>query len=416
MKEPSAKDLEFIESLEFASPAEQLAGWKSIAKKYPDDLIAHMNYAAALLDTGDTRGARQVCEQAMTRQGRQKEIVAQLALVTHAEGDSDGAFALADEALALDYRWPPILALRASVLNERGETEAAAAEFLAAYVAEPHAWDCLQQYCELTGREYRAPDEKPAPTLGPLARAWLYQFVDQVAHEPDDTGNIPGCDHTFRLVERWCRLASYDEIAVFQFLNAKGAFCDCEVIFNTEADDEILDCLAIIGGTLGPAPRFRAALLDAGVAVETEAVPVIVPRADDEGDFDDADDDIDADDEEEDEDEPVLLRASAPSEPVTVLPQLVRGRNWGALAHSAVTRADPGVTFWAAVVPLGDPRQAALPRAAWVYADGKSREWRVTGKQLPKDLPHAAAQAITDGFRKLAAEIPRAPTDAPERR
>ena len=171
VKQPTLEDVELMDALEFATPAEQLRGWQAIAKKYPDDVIAQLNYAAVLLDTGDTRAARHVCEQAVIRQGRRKEIVAQLALVTHAEGDSDGALELADEAIALDYRWPPVLALRASVLNERGETTAAAAEFLAAYAAEPHAWDCLRQYCELTGREYLAPDETPVPTLGPLARA-----------------------------------------------------------------------------------------------------------------------------------------------------------------------------------------------------------------------------------------------------
>ena len=74
------------------------------------------------------------------------------------------------------------------------------------------------------------------------------------------------------------------------------------------------------------------------------------------------------------------------------------------------------MTFWAAVMPLGDPKQAAFPRAAWVWADGKGREWRITGKQLPKDLPQVAAQAIAEGFRKLAAEIPRAPVEARQRR
>lgn len=410
MKEPSAKDLEFIESLEFASPAEQLRGWKSIAKKYPDDSITQMNYAAALLDAGDTRAARGVCEQAIARRGRQKEIVAQLALVTHAEGDSDQALELADEAIRLDYRWPPLLALRGSVLGERGETAAAAAEFLAAYVAEPHAWDCLRQYCELLGREYRAPDEEPASSLGPLARAWLYQFIDQVAHAPDAGGEIPGCDHTFRFVQRWCGVAGYDAIEVYQFLNAKGAFCDCEVIFNTEGDDEILDCLAIVGGTLGPAPQLKAALVEAGLAVETEAVPVIVPQGGDDGS-----DGADEDDENEEE-EPVLLRAGSKADPITVLPQLVRGRSWGALAHGAATQADAGATFWAAVIPLGDPRHDAFPRCVWVCVDSKSREWQFTGKRLPRDLPSAAERAIADGFEKLAAEIPSAPKDPRRRR
>ena len=409
MKEPSAKDLEFIESLEFASPAEQLKGWKSIAKKYPDDLVSQLNYAAALLDTGDSRAARQVCEQAIARRGRQKEIVAQLALVTHAEGDSDQALALADEAIALDYRWPPVLALRASVLNERGETAAAAAEFLAAYAAEPHAWDCLQQYCELTGREYRAPDEEPAPTLGPLARAWLYQFVDQVAHAPDEAGRIPGCNHTFRFVQRWCRVAGHDEIAVYQFLNAKGAFCDCEVILNTEGDDEILDCLAVLGGTLNSAPELRAAVLEARVARETDAVPLIELAR-----FNDAD--ADEDEDEDGDPEPVLLRASAAADPITVLPQLARGRSWGALAHAVATQADAGVTFWAAAIALGDERHDARPRSAWVFADGKSSEWHVTGKHLPKDLPSTVARTIADGFEKLAAELPTTPKERRESR
>ncbi|HEU5076082.1 MAG TPA: DUF2695 domain-containing protein [Polyangiaceae bacterium] len=397
MKEPSARDLEFIESLEFASPAEQLRGWKSIAKKYPDDLIIQMNHAAVLLDTGDIRTARHVCEQAIARCGRRKEIVAQLAMVTHAEGDSDRAFELANEAVALDYRWPPVLALRANVLRERGESAAAAAEYLAAYLAEPHAWDCLQQYCELTGREYRAPDEAPAPTLGPLARAWLYHFVDEAAHAPDAAGNVPGCDHTFRFVQRWCGVAGFDEITTYQFLNAKGGFCDCEVIFNTEAEDEVLDCLALLGGTLDPAPQLRQTLLE-GVAVETTATPLIELIAP-----------ADEPEEDEDEDEPVLLLAAAEAAPITVLPQLVRGRSWGALAHRVATQAEPAVAFWAAVMPLGDPRSTARPCWAWVYSGGKASEWRIAGKRPPEGIPVALERAIASGVEKLAAEIPSAP-------
>ena len=404
MKQPSAADLELIESLEFASPAEQLRGWKSLSKKYPDDVITQLNYSATLLDSGDTRAARRVCEQTLARRGRQREIVAQLALVTHAEGDSDQALALADEAIALDYRWPPVLALRASVLSERGETTAAAAEFLAAYLAEPHAWDCLRQYCELTGREYRAPDEKPAPTLGPLARAWLYHFVDHTAHERDAAGNVPGCDHTLRFVERWCQVAGHDAIETYQFVNANGGFCDCEVIFNTESDDEILDCLALFGGTLTPAPSLRKSLLAARVAVETEAMPAIeLNPSEDDAEAGDEDDDDAGDDE-----EPVLLEKSTGA--LMLWPQLARGRAWGALAHAVATQADPGATFWAAVIPLGDPRRdRQRPGWAWVCSDGKSSEWRIQGERLPEDMPAAVREVIAAGFEKLAAAISSAP-------
>lgn len=397
MKEPSARDLEFIESLESASPAEQLKGWKSLAKKYPDDLIVQMNHAAVLLDTGDTRAARHVCEQAIARRGRRKEIVAQLALVTHAEGDSDQALELANEAVARDYRWPPVLALRANVLRERGESAAAAAQFLEAYLAEPHGWDCLRQYCELTGREYRAPDETPVPTLGPLVRAWLYHFVDHAAHEPDAAGVEPGCDHTFRFVQRWCRVAGFDEIATYQFLNAKGGFCDCEVIFNTEGEDEVLDCIALLGGTLDPAPQLRQSLLE-GVAVETAAAPLIelIAPVDE------------SDDGEAEAAEPVLLLAGAQADPITVLPQLVRGRSWGALAHRVATRMDPGLAFWAVVMPLGDLRSAARPCWAWVYSEGKASEYRITGKYSPPGIPGALERVIARGMEKLTAEIPSA--------
>lgn len=404
MKAPSEKDLELMDTLEVASPEEQLQGWRSLAKKYPEDPIVQMNYASALLDAKEMRAAREVCERAIARHGRQKEFVAQLALVTHAEGDSDTALGLADEAIRLGYRWPPLLALRGSVLSERGETTAAAREFLAAYVAEPHAWDCLQQHCELMGREYRAPDEKPRSTLGPLTRAWLYQFIDQTAHTPDAAGELPGCDHSFRFVQRWCDVAGYDAIDVYQFLNAKGAFCDCEVIFNTEGNDEILDCLAIVGGTLGPAPRLKADLLETGVAVETHAAAAMVPRG---GDDDEPEDD-------EDDAQPVLLRAGAGADIVAFVPQLIRGRSFGALAHAIATQAEAGVTSWAAVVPLGDPRRAAFPRSAWVCQEGKSSEWRITDQRLPKDLPRAVERALSGGFEQLAAEIAGA-ANAPRR-
>src|SRR5688572_13442964 len=110
-----AEDRELIESLEFASPEEQLSGWKYIAEKYPDDIVACLNYAQSLLDAGELLAARRVCEQVLSRLGRVKQVVAQLALVAYAEGDDAGAFELADEAIALGYRWAPVLALRGSV-------------------------------------------------------------------------------------------------------------------------------------------------------------------------------------------------------------------------------------------------------------------------------------------------------------
>ena len=400
--EPDAEDLELMESLEFASPKEQLRGWKTLAQKYPDDLIVQMNYASVLLDADDTRAARRVCEQSLTRCGRRREVVAQLALVTQAEGDSSRAFELADEALALDYRWPPLLALRASVLSERGETAAAAAEYLAAYLAEPHAWDCLREYCDLTGREYRAPDEKPAATLGPLARAWLYRFVDAAAHAPDPAGSLPGCDHTFRFVERWCRVAGYDDIATYQYVNAKGAFCDCELIFNAEGNDDVLECLGLLGGTLDQAPKLRRSILEAEVALETDAMPVVAPP-DDDGEAED--------DDGEGEDEnaaPVFLRRGSPTDKLVVVPQSVSGRTWGALAHAVATELDPGATFWAVAMPLGGSKRSARPRWVWVWSEGKGREWQLQGKRLPNDMPEAIQAAITSGLEQLAAALPDA--------
>jgi len=414
--EPDTKDLELMESLEFASPKEQLRGWKTLAGKYPSDLIVQMNYASVLLDSGDARAARRVCEQSLTRCGRRREVVAQLALVTHAEGDSKQALELADEALALDYRWPPLLALRASVLSERGETTAAAAEYLAAYLAEPHAWDCLREYCELTGREYRAPDEKPAATLGPLARAWLYRFVDAAAHTPDADGTLPGCEHTFRFIERWCRVAGYDEIATYQYVNAKGAFCDCELIFNVEGNDEMLECLGLLGGTLSQAPKLRKAMLEAEVAVETEAAAAIaLPDDDAEHDADEEDAEHDADEEdaehdadEEDGEAPVLLRRGSVADKLVVVPQSVSGRTWGALAHVVATQADPGATFWAVAIPLSGAKPSARPRWAWVWSDGRGREWQLQGKRLPTEIPESLQQAIASGFEELAAALPEA--------
>lgn len=403
--EPSAKDLELMESLEVASPKEQLRGWKTLAGKYPDDLIVQMNYASVLLDSGDTLAARRVCEQSLNRGGRRREVVAQLALVAHAEGDTKQALELADEAIALDYRWPPLLALRAGVFAERGETAAAAAEYLEAYLAEPHAWDCLREYCELTGREYRAPDEKPAPTLGPLARAWLYRFVDDAAHTADADGTLPGCNHTFRFTEQWCRVAGYDDIATYQYVNALGAFCDCELIFNVEGNDEMLECLGLLGGTLTQAPKLRQAMLAAEVALETDASPAIVlPESDHEPDENEADED-----DEDDEDEaPVLLLPGSATDKLVVAPQSVSGRTWGALAHAVATQLDPGATFWAVATPLRGSKRNARLRWVWVCSEGKCREWQLPGKRLPNDIPEAVQQAIASGFEELAAALPDA--------
>ena len=69
-------------------------------------------------------------------------------------------------------------------------------------------------------------------------------YIDEAAHAPDENGEIPGCDHTFRFTEQWAQSHHVDIIELYQFLNAHGGFCDCEVCFNVEDslfDDELDD-------------------------------------------------------------------------------------------------------------------------------------------------------------------------------
>ena len=62
----------------------------------------------------------------------------------------------------------------------------------------------------------------------------LLEYIDEAAHTPTEDGEIPGCDHTFRFTEQWADQNGIDIIDLYQFLNARGGFCDCEVCFNVE--------------------------------------------------------------------------------------------------------------------------------------------------------------------------------------
>ena len=60
----------------------------------------------------------------------------------------------------------------------------------------------------------------------------LITSIEDLANKPDETGNIAGCDHTFRFAEKWAEKNHIDIIQLYQYLNANGGFCDCEICFN----------------------------------------------------------------------------------------------------------------------------------------------------------------------------------------
>jgi len=72
----------------------------------------------------------------------------------------------------------------------------------------------------------------------------LFEYIDVTAHTPTENGDVTGCDHTFRFTEQWADKNGIDVIDLYQFLNAHGGFCDCEVCFNVEGalfDEEFED-------------------------------------------------------------------------------------------------------------------------------------------------------------------------------
>jgi len=137
-----------------------------------------------------------------------------------------------------------------------GEAADPHASLLEAFIASPHEWLALQQYCEASGLPYWEPGagHALAHPLDPLSELMLGLSVASLLEgEPGDgdrdedgdgdrDGDRDGdsartraslvdlCDHTFTHTAAWLRDTGMDEVAVYQQLLERDVFCDHEVV------------------------------------------------------------------------------------------------------------------------------------------------------------------------------------------
>jgi hypothetical protein len=71
----------------------------------------------------------------------------------------------------------------------------------------------------------------PSDDLPPISRAGLKQLFDHL-----DRPNPPPCTHTFKETTSFLNTAGLPVAQTIAWLQSNGAGCDCEVIFNTDAE------------------------------------------------------------------------------------------------------------------------------------------------------------------------------------
>jgi tetratricopeptide (TPR) repeat protein len=208
--------------------------WRRVARKYPDYVPGRLNFAATLLQLGRIVEAEEEYRRAAADHPQEVGARAGLATVLAAKGEFDEAERLAAQALAEGYDWAPCQEVIAQARLARGDQDGAAEAYLTAYEMSPHGWDSLQRYCELKGRSFTAPTASPPvePCITSAQLIDLMNFIESAASSPDEHGGRPGCDHTLRFSKLWAQRNGVDFVDLYQYLNAHGGFCDCEVCLN----------------------------------------------------------------------------------------------------------------------------------------------------------------------------------------
>jgi tetratricopeptide (TPR) repeat protein len=207
---------------------------RRIVRNYPGFVPARLNLAALLLSTGNITEAKTTYTKLAKRYPQEQGAIAGLATVLAAEGNYTEAERLAEQALKNGYRWSHCYGVIAEARKEIGDADGAAEAYLAGYQLSPHSWNYLQEYCRLKGKEYTPPTEKLELCISAKQLDSLITYIDQAAHTPIAFGQIPDCDHTFRITDEWAEKNGIEKILLYQSLNAYNAYCDCEVCFNVE--------------------------------------------------------------------------------------------------------------------------------------------------------------------------------------
>lgn len=215
--------------------AESISALRQVAAQYPGFAPARLNLAAMLLESDDTEAER-TYRDVLSDFPEENGAIGGLATVHAARKDYENAESLARQALDNGYDWPPLFEVIAEARENAGDIQAASEAYLESYRRSPHSWNCLEHYCRLNNRPFTSPlDAVESPTDTDTLKT-LFEFIDVTANTPDENGDAPGCDHTFRFTEQWANQNNVDVIDLYQFLNAYGGFCDCEVCFNVEAE------------------------------------------------------------------------------------------------------------------------------------------------------------------------------------
>lgn len=215
--------------------AECLRELQRVSEAYPGFVPGRLNLAALQLQSGDTAAADATYRGALSDFPDEQGAIGGLATVHAARREFDEAEQLARQALDGGYEWAPLYEVIAEAREHAGDTPAASEAYLASYRRSPHSWKCLEHYCRLNSRPYTSPLQSVERLVDDEALDALFQYIDEAAHTPGEDGEIPGCDHTFRFTEQWANQNRVDIIDLYQFLNAYGGFCDCEVCFNVES-------------------------------------------------------------------------------------------------------------------------------------------------------------------------------------
>ncbi|MEO1335827.1 MAG: DUF2695 domain-containing protein, partial [Myxococcota bacterium] len=374
------EQLEALEAaIEDATPEEVRHAWQNLSERHPGYAPARLNYVAALLETGDTDGARRACEAAREDFGPRPEVVVQMARVSLAVGRHEEAISYADFALSNGYAGSSAHITRSQALLALDRTQEAEAALLSAYEREPQQWRVLEKYCALTGRPFVPPVDDPPAPADPLAREWLYYAIESAFAERDRT-----CDHTFSLVRQWADRASVDAVALYQFLNARGAFCDCEVSLNAKPSDSVYESLFVTAGVVGSDHALRKMLLENGGQDEPPpplAHPSTVDRSDSPMPF------------------------VAIDGPLVLPPQAMSGQQWGQTLECVAETLPKDATFWAIVIAPHDDRTQRL----FIINEGRHRGWFYEDEPWPDDAPTALKKPVEAAAELLVAALPPPP-------
>ena len=235
----SEQDRLIVRGLEREKPDKQFEILKLLISKYPRCVNIRLNLALTYAVCNDMSESERLYKETQEMFPDEIGATAGLALLYFESGEIDRAYEYAQTALENGYNWQPLRSTFARILEQKGEQEEAAKAFLSAYECCPHDWACLDSYCRITGKPFHSPIDENVPLIITADQLddMLTYIVERIKTPNDEGEELGGGDHTLRYVKEWAVKSNVELITLYQFLNAKGGFCDCEVIYNVDNDD-----------------------------------------------------------------------------------------------------------------------------------------------------------------------------------